>query len=205
MEYIKTNTLGGANVIESAIEHRVKRVVVLTTDKAVYPINAMGMSKALMEKIMVSRSGESDTIICGVRYGNVLSSRGSVVPYFFSLIKQNKPLRITDPTMTRFLITLPDAVELVLEALENGETGKIYVRRSPACTIQTLATAINELFNNKDIEYIGTKPGEKIHETLIADENFTSENTKQLNVEETKRLLLTLPEIKAELGYNKNK
>ena len=107
--------------------------------------------------------------------------------------------------MTRFLITLPDAVELVLEALENGETGKIYVRRSPACTIQTLATAINELFNKKDIEYIGTKPGEKIHETLIADENFTSENTKQLNVEETKRLLLTLPEIKAELGYNKNK
>src|SRR3990167_4656833 len=204
MEYIKTNTLGGANVIESAIEHRVKRVVVLTTDKAVYPINAMGMSKALMEKIMVSRSGESDTIICGVRYGNVLYSRGSVVPYFVSLIKQNKPLRITDPTMTRFLITLPDAVELVLEALENGETGKIYVRRSPACTIQTLATAINELFNKKDIEYIGTKPGEKIHETLIADENFTSENTKQLNVEETKRLLLTLPEIKAELGYNKN-
>ena len=207
MEYIKTNTLGGANVIESAIKAEVKRVVVLTTDKAVYPINAMGMSKALMEKIMVAYSKKSKTILCGVRYGNVLYSRGSVVPYFISLIKKDLSLKITDPNMTRFLLTLDDAVDLVLETLENGEPGEIYVRRSPACTMETLALALCDIFDHdKGWVEIGMRIGEKIHETLIAgEEPFTSESAERLNVEETKKLLLTLPEIKAELGYNKNK
>lgn len=199
MEAIKTNILGGANVIESAIEHNVKRVVVLTTDKAVYPINAMGMSKALMEKIMISY--KSKTILCGVRYGNVLYSRGSVLPYFVSLIKQNKPLRVTDPNMTRFLLTLNDATDLVLETLENGKNGQIYVRRSPACTMGVLTLAMCEIFNHdKGYEVVGMRTGEKIHETLIADEYnpFTSENTRRLNIEETKKLLLSLPEIQEE-------
>lgn len=200
MEAIKTNVLGGSNVIESAIKNNVKRVVVLTTDKAVYPVNAMGMSKALMEKIMVSEAFRSNTVLCGVRYGNVMYSRGSVIPYFVSLIKKDKPLEITDPRMTRFLLTLDDAVELVLEALVAGERGKIYVRRSPACTIETLAKAMCELFNHKKgYKVVGIRSGEKIHETLIASEEkpFTSEITTRLNVEQTKELLLTLPEIQA--------
>ena len=196
MEAVKTNVLGGANVIESAIKNKVKRVVVLTTDKAVYPINVMGMSKALMEKVMIARSKESKTILCGVRYGNVLYSRGSVLPYFVSLIQQGKQLQITDVSMTRFLLTLSDAVDLVLETLVKGERGQIYVRRSPACTIIVLAQALCELFNVPNIyKVIGVKTGEKTHETLIAEENFTSENTKRLNVEQTKDLLLTIPEI----------
>lgn len=198
LEAVKTNVLGGANVIESAIKHNVKRVVVLTTDKAVYPINAMGMSKALMEKIMIAYSKTSKTILCGVRYGNVLYSRGSVVPYFVSLIKKNKPLEITDPNMTRFLLTLNDATDLVLETLANGKSGKIYVRRSPACTMETMAKALCDIFDyKKGYKIVGIRTGEKIHETLIADEikPFTSENTKRLNVAETKKLLLTLPEI----------
>ena len=198
MEAVKTNILGGANVIQSAIEHGVKRVVILTTDKAVYPINAMGISKAMMEKIMFSEAFKHKTILCGVRYGNVMYSRGSVIPFFVSLIKKNKPLEITNPEMTRFLLTLDDACDLVLEALTSGERGKIYVRKSPACTIDTLAEAMCQIFNHdKGFKVVGTRVGEKIHETLIAgDEPFTSENTRRLNVEETKALLLTLPEIK---------
>ena len=199
LEAIKTNTIGGTNVIRSAIEHKVKRVVVLTTDKAVYPINAMGMSKALMEKFMIAESKKTKTILCGVRYGNVLYSRGSVLPFFVSLIKKNKPLEVTDPTMTRFLLTLDDAVNLVLETLINGKSGKIYCRRSPACTIETLAQATCEIINyKKGYKIVGIRTGEKMHETLIADEHspFTSENTKRLNVEETKKLLLSLPEIR---------
>ena len=198
LEAVKTNVLGGSNVIEAAIAHKVKRVVILTTDKAVYPINAMGMSKALMEKIMIASSHKSKTILCGVRYGNVLYSRGSVIPYFISLIKKGEPLQITNPNMTRFLLTLDDAVELVLETLTTGQRGQIYVRKSPACTIETLAKALCELFNyKKGYKIVGTRVGEKIHETLIASETtpFTSENTKRLNVEETKKLLLTLGEI----------
>lgn len=196
LEAAKTNVFGGSNVIEAAIKHNVKRVVILTTDKAVFPINAMGMSKALMEKIMIAASHNSKTILCGVRYGNVLYSRGSVIPFFVSLIKKNEPLQITNPKMTRFLLTLDDATDLVLETLVSGKPGEIYVRRSPACTIETLAKAMCELFNyDKGFKIVGSRVGEKIHETLIASENFTSENTRQLNVEETKQLLLTLPEI----------
>lgn len=202
LEAVKTNVLGGSNVIESAIKNKVKRVVILTTDKAVYPINAMGMSKALMEKIMVAEAFRSDTILCGVRYGNVLYSRGSVIPYFVSLIKKGEALQITNPNMTRFLLTLDDAVNLVLETLVSGERGKIYVRKSPACTIETLAKALCELFNHdKGYKIVGIRTGEKIHETLIADEvnPLTSENTTRLDVEGTKELLLTLPEIRDNL------
>lgn len=199
IEAVKTNVLGGYNVIESAIANGVKRVVILTTDKAVYPINAMGMSKALMEKIMIAASKKSKTILCGVRYGNVLYSRGSVIPFFVSLIKENKPLKITNPNMTRFLLSLPDAVDLVLETLVSGKNGQIYVRKSPACTIETLAKALCEIFNHKKgYKIVGARVGEKIHETLVASEEhpLTSANTRQLNIEQTKELLLTLPEIK---------
>ena len=201
IEAIKTNTIGGQNVIEIAIRHKVKRVVVLTTDKAVYPINAMGMSKALMEKIMISYSNNPYTILCGVRYGNVLSSRGSVVPYFISLIKENKPLQITDPNMTRFLLTLDDAVDLVLETLKKGKSGQIYVKKSPACTIEILAKAMIDIFDyKKGFKVVGIRIGEKIHETLIASEDkpFTSENTLQLDVDQVKKLLLSLPLIQEE-------
>ncbi len=202
LEAIKTNILGSNNVMESAIKHKVKRVVVLTTDKAVYPINAMGMSKALMEKLMISHSKTSNTVFCGVRYGNVLYSRGSVVPYFVSLIKQGKLIEVTNPDMTRFLITLDDAVDLVLETLANGKSGQIYIRRSPACTIETLADAVSELFNAKGgYKIVGMRTGEKIHETL--EDGYTSENAKQLNVSQVKKLLMTLPEIRKELSLVK--
>lgn len=204
MEYIKTNVLGSENVFSSAVEHGVKRVVILSTDKAVMPINTMGMTKALMEKLMVNYSQRSRfTKFCGVRYGNVLYSRGSVVPYFVSLIKSNQRLRVTNPNMTRFLLTLDDAVDLVLETLINGENGKMYIKRAPACTISNLALAINKIFGIEDgYEIVGMRTGEKIHETLEANEGeepFTSENTRQLSVEEVKELLLTLPEIQKEL------
>jgi len=201
LEAVKTNILGASNVIQAAIKYKVKRVVVLSTDKAVYPINAMGMTKALMEKIMTSYSDNPDTVLCGVRYGNVLYSRGSVIPYFISLIKKGEPLRVTDPKMTRFLLTLSEAVELVLHAFVNGKRGYMYVEKSPACTIETLAQAICEIFDyKKGHVVVGIRAGEKIHETLIASEKnpFTSENTKRLDVQETKELLLTLPEIKKE-------
>lgn len=203
LEAVKTNLLGSANVITSAIEHKVKRLVILTTDKAVYPINAMGMTKALMEKIMISYSDNPNTILCGVRYGNVLYSRGSVLPHFIESIKKKQPLKVTDPRMTRFLLTLDDAVDLVLEALTTGERGKMYVRKSPACTIGTLAQAMCELFDYEPkYVVVGIRAGEKIHETLIASETgvpFTSQNTRRLNVEETKQLLLTVPEIRKAL------
>jgi len=202
LEAVKTNVLGSANVIQSAIEHKVKRLVILSTDKAVYPINAMGMSKGLMEKIMIACSNTKDTILCGVRYGNVLYSRGSVIPYFISLIKSGEPLRVTDPNMTRFLLPLYDAISLVLETMAKGKRGMIYVRKSPACTIETLAKAVCELFDYKKGYIVtGMRTGEKIHETLVAIEgkSFTSENTKRLNVQETKELLLTVPEIKEDV------
>ncbi len=199
LEAVKTNILGSTNVMEAAVEAKVKRLVILTTDKAVYPINAMGMTKALMEKIMVSLSKDSFTILCGVRYGNVLYSRGSVVPYFISLIKKNQPLQITNPNMTRFLLTLDDAVDLVLKTLEVGERGKIYYLGAPAATIKTIAEALCEIFDYpKSFEIVGAREGEKIHETLVASEvskPFTSEDARRLNIEETKELLLTLPEI----------
>lgn len=201
MEYIKTNILGASNVIESAIEHKVKRMVILSTDKAVYPINVMGMTKALMEKLMIEASKrKTNTVFCGVRYGNVLYSRGSVVPYFVSLIQKNKLLEITNPKMTRFLLTLDDAVNLVLKAISSGKNGQMYIMRAPACTMETMAKAMIEIFNYKKgyIE-IGIREGEKMHETLLADEEkpFTSENTIRLDMEQTKKLLVSLPEIKA--------
>jgi UDP-glucose 4-epimerase len=197
MEAIKTNVLGGNNVIQSAIEHQVKKVVILSTDKAVYPINAYGMTKGLMEKIMMA-SSNSKTILCGVRYGNVMYSRGSVIPYFVSLIKKGKALKITNPNMTRFLFTLREAVDLVLDTLKNGKSGQMYIKKSPACNIRILAQAVSEVFNVPCVyKIVGVRIGEKMHETLI--EGFTSENTKQLNVEQVKKLLLTLPEIRKEL------
>ena len=201
IESFKTNTMGSYNVMIYAAKHNVKRVVILTTDKAVYPINAMGMSKAMMEKLMVACSKNFKTIYCGVRYGNVLYSRGSVIPYFVSLVKKNEPLQVTNLNMTRFLLSLDDAVELVFETLVGGKTGEIYVRKSPACTMETLAKAICELFQyDKGYVEVGVRPGEKMHETLIASEDkpLTSENTRRLNIKETIELLLTLPEIQEE-------
>lgn len=179
IEAVKTNILGASNVIDAAITHKVKKLVILSTDKAVYPINAMGISKAMMEKVMIASSKmimhreNTETILCGVRYGNVLYSRGSVLPYFVSLIKQNKKLRVTHPDMTRFLLPLPNAVDLVLFALVNGENGHMYVRKSPACTITTLAQAVCKVFNYKNgYEEVGIRSGEKMHETLISREEL---------------------------------
>lgn len=179
MEAVKTNILGASNVINAAINNKVKKLVILSTDKAVYPINAMGMSKALMEKVMIASSKmimhreNTQTVLCGVRYGNVLYSRGSVLPYFISLMKQNKKLAITHPDMTRFLLPLPNAVDLVLFALVNGENGHMYVRKSPACTIQTLAEAVCKIFNyKKGYEKVGIRSGEKMHETLVSKEEL---------------------------------
>ena len=256
LEAIKTNIFGAANVIHAAIKHKVERLVILSTDKAVYPINAMGMTKALMEKTMVALSKNileaqnEHTILCGVRYGNVMYSRGSVIPYFVELIKQGKKLSITNPHMTRFLLPLRDAVDLVLFAMVDGDTGHIYVRKSPACTVEVLAEALMEIFDyKKGHTIVGVRAGEKIHETLLSKEElvrsvdlgdyykippesqgldynkylfkggnskskideveaYTSENTKRLNVSQTVRLLLTLPEIQQELKEykaNKNK
>jgi len=169
LEAVKTNILGASNVIRTAVKYKVKRLVILSTDKAVHPINAMGMTKALMEKIMIASSRELDTIMCGVRYGNVLYSRGSVVPYFISQINKGEKLTLTHSHMTRFLLTLDDAVDLVLHAFINGERGYMYVRKSSACTIEVLAEALCEIFNYKKgwVE-VGVRAGEKLHETLIS-------------------------------------
>jgi len=245
LEAIKTNVLGASNVIDAAIENGVKKVVVLSTDKATYPINVIGMTKALMEKIMISESKNfinsagKETVLCGVRYGNVLYTRGSVVPYFVNLIKQNKQLTVTNFNMTRFLLPLKDAVNLVLYALVNGENGFIYVRKSPSCTIKTLVKAVCEIFNyKKGFAEVGIRAGEKMHETLVTTEEliravdlgdyykippesqgldynkyfirgkktdieqiepYTSKSTQRLNVRQTIKLLLTLPEIQKEL------
>ncbi len=239
---IKTNTLGAHNVIDAAIKNGVKRVVILSTDKAVYPINVMGMTKALMERIMIaiSREKRGKTVLCGTRYGNVMYTRGSVIPFFIDLMKLNEPLRITDKNMTRFMMPLSQSVDLVLYVLTNGQPGEIYVRKAPAAAIGDLAKAMIELFNyKKGIKEVGIRPGEKIHETLISseelirtidcgdyykimpevpgmdyreyyfggkhslndlsNEGYTSANTKRLSIEEVKKLLLSLDEIKEEL------
>lgn len=166
MEAVKTNVLGTENVLEAAIANGLRRVVCLSTDKAVYPINAMGISKAMMEKVMVAKSRNIDsknTIICGTRYGNVMASRGSVIPLFVDLIKEDKPITITDPNMTRFMMTLEDAVDLVLFAFEHGSNGDIFVQKAPAATIETLAVALKQLLNVNDhiVKIIGTRHGEK--------------------------------------------
>ncbi|MBR2543009.1 polysaccharide biosynthesis protein [Candidatus Saccharibacteria bacterium] len=176
VQAVKTNVLGTENVLEAAINHKVKKVVVLSTDKAAYPINAMGMSKALMEKVAVAKGREvrnNSTIICRTRYGNVMASRGSVIPLFCEQIKQGKPMTITNPEMTRFMMTLEDAVDLVLYAFEHGEQGDLFVQKAPAATIETLAIAIKELKNpNAEIKYIGTRHGEKLYETLVTKEEM---------------------------------
>jgi len=233
-EAVRTNVLGCENVLNSSLEFKVKRVIVLSTDKAVYPINAMGMSKALSEKVMVAKSrnlSDTGSVFCGTRYGNVMASRGSVIPLFVSQIKQNKPITVTDPNMTRFMMTLENAVELVLFAFKNGNNGDIFVQKSPAATIATLAKAIKEIYKSTSpIKIIGTRHGEKLYETLVNREEivkaidegdyyripadtrdlnynkfftegekkvsktdeYNSHNTKQLNVEETIKLLLKL-------------
>ena len=166
LEAINTNIIGANNVISSAIENNVKKAIFLSTDKAVYPINAMGMSKALMEKLIVARSRDlknNKTIICATRYGNVMASRGSVIPLFFQQTKENKPITITSPDMTRFLMSLEESVELVLEAFKNGKNGEIFVYKSPACTIENLAKAIIKITKTKSkIKYIGMRHGEKL-------------------------------------------
>ena len=174
LEAVKTNVLGTDNMLEAAIKHKVKKVVVLSTDKAVYPINAMGMSKAMMEKVMVAKSRQSsETVMCGTRYGNVMASRGSVIPLFIEQIKAGKDLTITNPNMTRFMMTLEDAVDLVLFAFGNGNAGDIFVQKSPASTIEVLAEALKELYHaDSAIRVIGTRHGEKLYETLVNREEM---------------------------------
>ncbi|WP_346238524.1 polysaccharide biosynthesis protein [Niabella insulamsoli] len=242
MQAIQTNILGSENVLESAAANGVKKVVVLSTDKAVYPINTMGMSKAMMEKIAVAKARdkrvqENDGVFCATRYGNVMCSRGSIIPLFIKQIKEGKPLTITNPNMTRFMMSLPDSVRLVLFAFENANPGDIFVQKSPAATIEVLAQALKELFNsNNDIKIIGERHGEKMYESLCSKEemskaedlgdfyrvpadfrdlNYTkyinedgpklinqeynSDNTSRLSIEELKKLLLTLEYVQQEL------
>ena len=177
MQAVRTNVLGTENVLEAAIAARVKRVVCLSTDKAVYPINAMGISKAMMEKVMVAASRNLDgsgTVICGTRYGNVMASRGSVIPLFVEQVFAGKPITITDPSMTRFMMTLADAVDLVLYAFEHGNNGDIFVQKAPAATVETLAHAILRLMNRQDhpVQVIGTRHGEKLYEALLSREEM---------------------------------
>ena len=243
LEAVKTNINGSANVLRSAIENEVKGVVCLSTDKAVYPINAMGMSKALMEKTAQAFARDyqdSKTTIAVTRYGNVMYSRGSVIPLFISQIKSGKSLTITDPTMTRFLMSLAESVDLVKYAFENAQTGDLFVRKAPASTIDTLAHALIEMFGGKkdQIQTIGFRHGEKLYESLLSTEErvksedlggyfrvpldsrdlnysvyfeegqprkesleaYTSHNTERLDVEAVKKLLLTIPEVRQELG-----
>ena len=178
MEAVKTNVMGTDNVLEAAITNGVSRVVCLSTDKAVYPINAMGISKALMEKVFVAKSRMalgSKTVITGTRYGNVLASRGSVVPLFIRQIRSGTPITITDPNMTRFMMSLPQAVDLVLHAFEHGENGDLFVQKAPAATVQTLAEAVCEVAGagSHPIRVIGTRHGEKLYETLLSREEMT--------------------------------
>jgi UDP-N-acetylglucosamine 4,6-dehydratase/5-epimerase len=174
VEAVKTNVLGTENMLDAAMKHGVKRVVVLSTDKAVYPINAMGISKAMMEKVMVAKSRLSNTtVMCGTRYGNVMASRGSVIPLFVEQIKAGKALTLTDPSMTRFMMTLDDAVDLVLFAFEHGNPGDMFVQKSPASTIAVLAQALKEMYHSdSEINVIGTRHGEKLFETLVNREEM---------------------------------
>jgi UDP-N-acetylglucosamine 4,6-dehydratase/5-epimerase len=247
MQAIQTNIMGAENVLEAAARNNVKRVVVLSTDKAVYPINTMGMSKAIMEKLAVSKARDprvkkEDAIYTATRYGNVMCSRGSIIPLFIKQIKEGKPLTVTNPEMTRFMMSLDDSVELVMFAFENGNPGDIFVQKSPAATVGILAQAIKEIFNaENEIQIIGERHAEKMYETLCAKEemakaedlgsfyripadfrdlNYTkyvqtdgpqldrdeynSHNTKRLNVEELKELLLTLDYVKSELSTYQN-
>jgi UDP-N-acetylglucosamine 4,6-dehydratase len=177
MEAVKTNIIGTDNLLEAAILNRVRKVVCLSTDKAAYPVNAMGISKAMMEKVMVAKSrnlSDKDTIICGTRYGNVMASRGSVIPLFVEQVKNNLPITITDPNMTRFMMSLEDAVNLVIYAFNNGSNGDIFVQKAPAATVDTLVQAMLQILNKKDheVNVIGTRHGEKLFETLLSREEM---------------------------------
>ncbi|MBF0340947.1 MAG: polysaccharide biosynthesis protein [Magnetococcales bacterium] len=177
MEAVKTNILGVENVLEAAISCEVKRVICLSTDKAVYPINAMGISKAMMEKVIVAKTrSSSSTVICITRYGNVMASRGSVIPLFVEQIRAGRPITITDPNMTRFMMTLDDAVDLVLYAFNNGRSGEIFVQKAPAATIQTLTEALTGLLNvpHHPVHVIGTRHGEKLSEVLLSREEMVA-------------------------------
>lgn len=178
VQAVQTNILGTNNVLEAAINHNVKKVIVLSTDKAAYPINAMGMSKALMEKVAVAKGRnlkENQTVICRTRYGNVMASRGSVIPLFCEQIENGKPLTITNPEMTRFMMTLDDAVDLVIYAFEHGKQGDLFVQKAPAATIETLAEAVKELKNSAaPIKHIGSRHGEKLYEVLVTKEEMTN-------------------------------
>ncbi len=241
MEAVRTNVLGTENVLNAALASKVKKVICLSTDKAVYPINAMGISKAMMEKLMVAKARTTDitkTIICGTRYGNVMASRGSVIPLFIKQIREGKPLTVTDPDMTRYLMSLEDAVDLVIYAFNNARQGDIFVEKAPSSTIMDLAIAVKELLKAENpIKVIGTRHGEKLYETLLTREervkaedlgryyrivpddrdlnygkyftegeekiaeveDYNSHNTKRLNVEEIKELLLKLDYIQEQL------
>ncbi len=242
MEAVRTNVLGTENVMNAATANGVKRVVVLSTDKAVYPINAMGISKAMAEKLMVAKSRTQlpgETVFCATRYGNVMASRGSVIPLFVSQLKEGKPLTITDPNMTRFLMSLEDSVDLVLYAFEHGQQGDLFVQKAPASTVADLAQALREMFDKGNpIRVIGTRHGEKLYESLISREemahahdmgayyripadnrdlnyakfftegeteiaeldDYTSHNTRRLNIAEIKTLLMKLDYIQGELN-----
>ena len=197
IEAVKTNVLGTENVLSVAIEYNVKKVICLSTDKAVYPINAMGTSKAMMEKVFVAKSRTSDsTVICGTRYGNVMASRGSVIPHFYNQIKSGKDITVTDPKMTRFMMTLDDAVNLVLFAFENGNAGDIFVQKSPSTTIGELASTMKKIYNpSVEIKNIGIRHAEKIHETLLSRE-------ERLVAEELEHYF-RVPSDNRDLNYNK--
>jgi len=197
IEAVKTNVLGTENVLSVAIENNVKKVICLSTDKAVYPINAMGTSKAMMEKVFVAKSRTSDsTIICGTRYGNVMASRGSVIPHFYDQIKSGNDITVTDPNMTRFMMTLDDAVNLVLFAFENGNAGDIFVQKSPSTTIGELSSTMKKIYNSSvEIKNIGIRHAEKIHETLLSRE-------ERLVAEELEHYF-RVPADNRDLNYNK--
>lgn len=246
MQAVQTNILGAENVLEAAARNKVKRMVVLSTDKAVYPINAMGMSKAIMEKITIAKArdnrvSEVNAIYTATRYGNVMCSRGSIIPLFIKQIKEGNPLTITNPKMTRFMMSLSDSVDLVMYAFANGNPGDIFVQKSPAATIEALAQALKELFNaDNEIVIIGERHAEKKYETLcskeemskaedrgnfyripadfrdlnytkyiqepgsrLLDQEYNSDNTYRLSVEELKKLLLTLDYVQSELEESK--
>lgn len=199
LEAVKTNVLGTDNVLTAAIEFGIKKVICLSTDKAAYPINAMGISKAMMEKVLIAKSktvSPDKTLICGTRYGNVMASRGSVIPLFVEQIKSGLPITVTDPSMTRFLMSLEEAVELVVFAFHNAAAGDIMVQKSPACTVGDLARALKELFKSEnEIKVIGTRHGEKLYETLLTREEFV--------VAEDLGRFFRIPADKRDLNYDK--
>lgn len=199
LEAVKTNIIGTDNVLTAAIKYEVKKVICLSTDKAAYPINAMGISKAMMEKVFVAKSktvSPDKTVICGTRYGNVMASRGSVIPLFVEQIKNGQPLTVTNPDMTRFLMSLDEAVELVIYAFENAQAGDIMVQKSPASTIRDLAQAVKEIFHaDNEIKIIGTRHGEKLYETLLTKEEY-------LHAEDMGRFF-RVPADKRDLNYDK--